>query len=42
VKVSVEIHKLETEITAQKELSVKDSVHEIPVISVPTSKPKSY
>lgn len=41
---SVEIRKLETEVTALKELPVseKDSVHETPVISVPTSKPKCY
>jgi hypothetical protein len=39
---SIEIRKLETEITALKELSEKDSVPETPVNSVVISKPKCY
>lgn len=39
---SVEIRKLETEITTLKELSEKNSVLETPVNSVPTSKSKCY
>jgi hypothetical protein len=39
---SVEICKLETEITTLKELCEKDSSPETPVNSVTTSKPKCY
>jgi hypothetical protein len=39
---SVEIRKLETEITALKELSEKNSVPDTPVNAVPICKPKCY
>lgn len=39
---SVEIRKLETEITNLKDLSDKESVTETSVTSVPSSKPKCY
>jgi hypothetical protein len=39
---SVEIRKLETEITTLKELSERDSVPETPLISVPASMPRCY